>query len=589
MPTYMKYLSTLNLFAIVIVISTVNPHYAISQSTKIDSTMEKIATLHDTVKIVEYTKILGDYIYTNLDSARVMIDRIRGVAEEIGESKWIAHGHNIEAVYQQKIGSHEESKVHFLKSLELYRSIGNRERESALINNLAGYYRKVGKLDSVLILQMQSLAIKEDLGLEGSELAASYWNIGNVQADLQNFELSTEWYRKAEKIYKKLEDESSIYGVSYLIALNLYEMDSLSQAMPIFKEVHEYNKKTGRMNNLAGDLDNMGMIATELGNYKEAEEYLLEALEIGLANGEKTLPGLVYRRLSQLYLKTKDYRKAKKYAELSLENAENTGVDLKKISDYLVLSQVYDSLNVCQPAFYNFKLYHELYDSLLGVEKHNAISELQIKYESEKKEQEIKLLEEKAKSSKLAQQGLIGGIVGLVLLLGSLLYAMAQRRKRNQLFKEKMDRELEFSQKELESRKQELTAFALQLANKNETLENIKRDVQEVRINSADRKSIQSIVNTIEFNINDNNNWDTFRKRFESVHKDFEINVKQKYGNVTTNELRLMALLKMNLSSKEIANILNVSQEGIKKARYRLRKKLKLETGDSLEATILVL
>jgi DNA-binding CsgD family transcriptional regulator len=65
--------------------------------------------------------------------------------------------------------------------------------------------------------------------------------------------------------------------------------------------------------------------------------------------------------------------------------------------------------------------------------------------------------------------------------------------------------------------------------------------------------------------------------------------VKARFPDITANELRLLALLKMNLSSKEIANILNISQEGIKKARYRLRKKLNIATEDSLQDLVLSL
>jgi len=61
------------------------------------------------------------------------------------------------------------------------------------------------------------------------------------------------------------------------------------------------------------------------------------------------------------------------------------------------------------------------------------------------------------------------------------------------------------------------------------------------------------------------------------------------YPEVSNNDLRLMSLLKMNLSSKEIANILNISVEGVKKARYRLRKKLNLNTEESPQELVIEL
>ena len=61
------------------------------------------------------------------------------------------------------------------------------------------------------------------------------------------------------------------------------------------------------------------------------------------------------------------------------------------------------------------------------------------------------------------------------------------------------------------------------------------------------------------------------------------------YPEVSNNDLRLMSLLKMNLSSKEIANILNISVEGVKKVRYRLRKKLNLNTEESPQELVIEL
>lgn len=113
--------------------------------------------------------------------------------------------------------------------------------------------------------------------------------------------------------------------------------------------------------------------------------------------------------------------------------------------------------------------------------------------------------------------------------------------------------------------------------------------MNDIKVGNESNRDLQKIVNTIDINQNDDESWEGFRARFLAVHKDFEVDVKTKYPAVTINELRLMALLKMQLTSKEIANILNISSEGIKKARYRLRKKLGLESKDSLEELVLAI
>jgi DNA-binding CsgD family transcriptional regulator len=227
-------------------------------------------------------------------------------------------------------------------------------------------------------------------------------------------------------------------------------------------------------------------------------------------------------------------------------------------------------------------------DSILGNEKALAIEELEKKYQTEKKEQEIVILQEQKKSDKLRQLALLLALASLFISLIALWIYFSQRAKRSKVEKAKLDQEISFTNKALESKKQELTVFALQLAQKNELLENLKTDIESINKNANDGKSLQSLINTIQFNQNDEEVWESFKTRFEQVHVGFNKRILEKYPSVTTNDLRLISLIKMNLSSKEIANILNITPAGIKKARYRLRKKLSLDNEEKLDNLILL-
>ncbi len=156
--------------------------------------------------------------------------------------------------------------------------------------------------------------------------------------------------------------------------------------------------------------------------------------------------------------------------------------------------------------------------------------------------------------------------------------------KRNKVEKEKVDAELAFKRKEL-------TTHALHLAKKNELLESLKEKARELKEKETppNGHGYQQLISTINFDLQDDNNWKNFSRYFEEVHKDFNSNATKEYPSITPNELRLMALIKMNLSSKEMANILNISMPGIKKARQRLRKKMNLSTEESLENAVLTI
>lgn len=130
--------------------------------------------------------------------------------------------------------------------------------------------------------------------------------------------------------------------------------------------------------------------------------------------------------------------------------------------------------------------------------------------------------------------------------------------KRNKISREKLDASLEFKEKEL-------TTHALHLAHKNEVLLDLKSQLKGLKSEGNNSRNYQNVINTINLDINNDNNWEQFKNYFEDVHKDFNAKVMRNYPEVSANDLRLMSLLKMNLSSKEIANILNISTEGVKK------------------------
>jgi len=142
---------------------------------------------------------------------------------------------------------------------------------------------------------------------------------------------------------------------------------------------------------------------------------------------------------------------------------------------------------------------------------------------------------------------------------------------------------------DLEHKTKELTTHALHLAKKNEVLNDIKEKAKAAKAKAIGNGGYQTLIQTINFDLQDDNNWENFSKYFKEVHKGFNAKAQQQFPNITSNDLRLMALIKMNLSSKEIANILNISADGVKKARQRLRKKMDLDPTDSLESSIIAI
>jgi DNA-binding CsgD family transcriptional regulator len=126
---------------------------------------------------------------------------------------------------------------------------------------------------------------------------------------------------------------------------------------------------------------------------------------------------------------------------------------------------------------------------------------------------------------------------------------------------------------DVDAKSRELAVSTMSLINKNELLSIIKADLKKTE---DDSKNIKSVISTINKNITQEDAWNVFKEAFDNTDKDFLKKVKLVHASLTPNDLRLCAYLRLNLSSKEIAPLLNISVRSVEIKRYRLRKKMDL-------------
>ena len=190
----------------------------------------------------------------------------------------------------------------------------------------------------------------------------------------------------------------------------------------------------------------------------------------------------------------------------------------------------------------------------------------------------------------------------LIVLLFSLLmhniYKRYYRKQRERLLL-KAQRELELKELEnkqqlmrfnndklrqdIENKNNELAISTMSLIKKNEFLNSIKKELQ----HADDERNIKRVIKIIDRNLNNTDDWQLFEEAFNNADKDFLKKIKTEHPSLTSNDLRLCAYLRLNLSSKEIAPLLNISPRSVEVKRYRLRKKLELEHEASLTDYIL--
>ena len=138
---------------------------------------------------------------------------------------------------------------------------------------------------------------------------------------------------------------------------------------------------------------------------------------------------------------------------------------------------------------------------------------------------------------------------------------------------------------DVDTKNRELAVSTMSLNSKNELLAFIKDDLKKTPDDG--NRSIKSVISTINKNITEGDSWSVFKEAFDNADKDFLKKIKLAHPSLTPNDLRLCAYLRLNLSSKEVAPLLNISVRSVEIKRYRLRKKMELSHEQGLVEYIL--
>ncbi|MFN0216581.1 MAG: two-component regulator propeller domain-containing protein [Saprospiraceae bacterium] len=178
----------------------------------------------------------------------------------------------------------------------------------------------------------------------------------------------------------------------------------------------------------------------------------------------------------------------------------------------------------------------------------------------------------------------IGAYVLILLALLWLLEVFNRRRLKVQRHRLEDEKEREILILEVENKNRELSNAAFNLIRKNEALQSLKDNLLDSK---NEPRALSKIVREIDAHLEGDHDWEIFEESFNRVHDDFFKRLMQQFPDLTPGDLRLAAYLKMNLSSKEIAPLLNISIRGIENKRYRLRKKLGLSEEANLTEFIM--
>jgi tetratricopeptide (TPR) repeat protein len=423
--------------------------------------------------------------------------------------------------------------------------------------------------------------------------------IGVAYFHQRNYDQALKYYEEGLNSVESLvaKDKSIDLRTTKIKILNniagVYIQKSLfDRALEYYKTAIELN--TNPQNEaMQGSLtNNIGICYLEKKEFGLAIHYFQESLAIRTKLGDKRGEAQCYNNIGKNHVYLGKFNDAKAYFNNALAIGREIGNNESQLISLQSLSSVYDTLGEYKLALKAFIEFKTLSDSVYSIESAKRIEKLEQEYKFEKQQKIFDL--EFARQAAAKEKGeliyLIIGIALFFLLLTALLILFLQKSKlRNSILaKEKVELQhkhlsLEKRQlnEQLEYKERELATNALYLLKKNELLTNISEKLIQSKsiFKNENQKIIQDIVNELKSSL-DHDIWEEFEAHFTHVHKDFYVRLMASYPSLSSNERKLCAFLKLNMSTKDISAITYQSVNSITVARSRLRKKLNIEGED---------
>lgn len=478
-------------------------------------------------------------------------------------------------------GEYEKSIENLEKSIQLAQELKDYSILSKALNNLAWIYSAQSNYSVALEYYLKALNINEQLRNQ-SGMVTNYLNIAGIQSDQKEYDEALKYLHRALNISEEIGDSLKI-SMSLSTIGNIYmKMDD-----PRALEYYEKSLKIVGDNNInmtIKNLTHMGTIYTQRRNFSRAIECFNEAFRLAEKKGLKRAIADIWSKIGLVYIHQKRYKEALGYSNKSLAIANELKLLNLQKELHKQLSEIYAATNNYQAAYKNHILYKKYNDSIFNETNIKKLADLESTYKYEKEKQVYEIAVQNKELKIKSQQGIIVFLIIAFVLLSS-LGMMAVRSQR--LKKRLLHLELEEANAELEKNQKEMTSATLKL------VQTAERDVRSIKmLESIEKNTNSDIRDDIKSLIFDyksqayNSNWEEFEVLFEKVHASFYKNLNDHFPFLTQNERKLCVFLKLNMTNKQIAQITFQSEDALKKARQRLRKKLDIERDTNLVSFI---
>ena len=313
-----------------------------------------------------------------------------------------------------------QQAINLSKKINYKKGLGNAYLEIGWEKQYTGDY------DVAQNYYVQAMEIQESIG-DDKGLAFTLTAMGIISIRFGNTDKSIEYYKRALSIKKSLQDSVGIGALLNNIAVVYYQLENFGKAIEYMEKAQEIYKAIGDNQSLGAILSNLGSFYYEIGNKQKGIKYMYDGHKATLKTNDPLSIAMSFNTLSSISLDQKDYKKALNFNDQAMYYATKKGRIKDMLMDtYDMYANIYSEMGNYKKAYEYQAQYILIKDSIFDSEKSQQITELAEKYESEKKQKEIELLnKEKEKQATITYEqnkrkntiifSVIGGLVLVVI------------------------------------------------------------------------------------------------------------------------------------------------------------------------------
>jgi len=365
-----------------------------------------------------------EYFHSSLDLAR-----------ELDDHELLAESNSEIGIVLKNQGKIDEALIYYQSALEYARMGTDTSWMASCLVNLGNAYKEKGYLIISQQYYVEALKTLEPLG-HGRRIAACYQNIGEVYSLQKDYERAGQFYSRALELASangdKMREASCCMNLGFVHA----ESGEFQDARHYYDKALHYFGESGYSHEMDDCYILIGDSWLGEGKPDQAIEFLDKAEKVSRQEGDQRKLAEIYCKMGEALLMQGKCQDAKQFCIQCVDLAKETAYLEVERKAYKTLSEIHEQAGELSTSFYYFKEYSYLKDSIFNEHKYSALAELEVKYESDKKEQQLALYAEQAEVQRLRilQRNrmllAIAGAAILLLLIAYLLFQQSRVRSR---------------------------------------------------------------------------------------------------------------------------------------------------------------